>query len=249
MPDIQVVTFDLWQTLLIDHQEWGLERARLRVEGAVEALHASGQQVNPEEVQRAYRACYLACRVIHQQGRDVSFREQVQIFVRGIQEGLLERISRETFARILNRYADAFFESPPALADGTSNMLQALTERGYRLGVISNTSRTPGRLMRAYLDHLNILRYFHHLTFSDEVLLSKPAPAIFLHTLASIGCAAEHTVHVGDHRRNDILGAQGVGIRTVLVEEFAQGEAAVSPTLAIRHVAELPQALERLTGH
>ncbi len=248
MPTIETVTLDLWQTLISDRQEWGLERARLRIQGAREALLEAGESVTEDQLQEAYLACYRACHAVRQEGRDVSFKEQVQIFVRGIADGLLDRISRDTFARILNRYADAFFEFSPALAEGVPATLQALTEHGYRLAIISNTSRTPGRLIRSYLEELGIIHYFDHLTFSDEVKLAKPSPAIFLHTLSIMGCLAEQAVHVGDHLRNDIFGAQQVGIATVWLKGFDTSEVEVTPTMTIGHITELPQALETLAS-
>ena len=246
MADIQVVTLDLWQTLVIDNQEWGRERARLRIEGAVEALRDDGEHFSEDQVREAYRACYRACRAIREEEQDVSFKEQVQIFLRGIADGLLERISRETFARILNRYADAFFDSPPVMAEGVPGMLKTLKEREYRLGLISNTGMTPGRVFRAYLEDLDIIQFFDHLTFSDEILLTKPSRAIFLHTLSSIGCQVDQAVHVGDHLRNDISGAQKVGIRTVWLEGFDTGQADVTPTATIQRIADLPEALDKL---
>ncbi len=246
MSDIQVITLDLWQTLIIDQREWRRERTRLRIEGVMEALHDAGESFTEEQIREAYRACYRTCRAVHQEGRDVSFKEQVQIFVRSIDDGLLERTNRETFARIINRYADAFFDSPPAMAPNVPEMLQSLKSRGYRLGLISNTGQTPGRLFRAYMEDMGIIQFFDHLTFSDEVLMAKPSPAIFLHTLASIGCTAEHTVHVGDHLRNDIVGAQGVGMRTVWVEGFDTNEVDAIPTATIQRIGDLPEALEGL---
>ena len=140
MSDIQVVTLDLWQTLIIDKREWGLERARLRVEGAVEALRDAGEPVTQEQAWEAYRSCFRACKAVRQEGRDVSFKEQVQIFVRNISQDLLDRISRDTFARTLNRYADSFFESPPAMAEGVPQVLQTIKERVCHRSKVNNRS-------------------------------------------------------------------------------------------------------------
>ena len=149
----------------------------------------------------------------------------------------------------LNRYADSFFDSPPVMADGVPEMLQTLKDRDYRIGLISNTGMTPGRLFRAYMEQLEILHYFDNLTFSDEVLLAKPSRAIFLHAMANLGCIADQTVHVGDHRRNDILGAQGAGIRTVWLEGVDDSsEVDVTPTITIQRIAELPEALQKLSA-
>jgi HAD superfamily hydrolase (TIGR01509 family) len=247
MPDICVVTLDLWQTLIVDKREWGLERARIRIEGTLEVLRRAGELITEEQVWEGYRLCYRTCKTVRQQGLDVSFRDQVQIFVRGISEGLMERINRDTFAAILNRYADSFFESPPAMVAQVPQVLKALKDRNYRIGLISNTGMTPGRLFRSYLEELGIIQFFDHLTFSDEVLLSKPSGPIFMHAMANMGSTASNTVHVGDHLLNDIVGAKDVGMRTIWVEGFDDSEVEVSPTITISHIQDLPDAIERLS--
>ncbi len=247
MPDIRAVTLDLWQTLIIDKPEQGRERRRFRIQGTLEALHEAGEGVTEEQVSDAYRACYRTCQAIRQEGRDVSFNEQVQIFVRAIDSGLSDRLDQETFARILNRYADSFFHAPPKPADGVPEMLATLKERGYLLGLISNTGMTPGRLFRTYLEELGIIHLFDQLTFSDEVLLAKPSPAIFLTTLSALGATPEQGVHVGDHLRNDIAGAHEAGIRSVWLEGFDESEMVVKPTATIQRIADLPLALDRLS--
>jgi len=248
MPDIQVVTLDLWQTLIIDRQGWSRERARLRVQGAVQALHDAEEPFTEEQVREAYLASHRTHHSIQRDERDISFKEQVQAFVRSIGDGLLDRISRDTFARILNRYAHAFFDSPPVMADGVPGMLLTLRSSGYRIGLISNTGMTPGRLFRAYMEELGILQFFEHLTFSDELLLSKPSRAIFLHSLASMGCPPDQAIHVGDHLRNDIGGAQQAGMRTVWLAGFDDSDVDVTPSAVIQRIADLPDALEKLTA-
>jgi len=244
--DIRAVTLDLWQTLIIDQEEWGRERARLRIQGAMEALQDAGERFTEEQVREGYRTCYRICRRIREEERDISFVNQVQTFVRAVDNGLLERISQDTFSRILNRYADSFFDSPPVLADGVSEMLTTVKQRGYLLGLISNTGMTPGRVLRAYLEDLGIIHFFDHLTFSDEILQAKPSRAMFLHTLSSLGATPDHGVHVGDHRRLDILGGQRAGMKTIWIEGFNTEQTEAIPDLTIQRIADLPQALESL---
>ena len=43
MPEITAVTFDLWQTLLLDNRELGQARAQTRLEGAQTALSRFGE--------------------------------------------------------------------------------------------------------------------------------------------------------------------------------------------------------------
>ena len=248
MPDIRVVTLDLWQTLIIDRPESGRERMKHRIQGALEALEDAGELFTEERVTDAYRACYRTCHAIRDKERDVSFDEQVRIFVRGIDEGLLERIDQETFARIESSYADSFYESPAQLADGVPEMLVKLKERGYRLGLISNTGMTPGWVFRAYMESLGIIGYFDQLTFSDEILLAKPSLAMFLHTLTSLGYPAHRGVHVGDHLRLDIRGGQRAGMRTVWVQGFDNEKTDIVADVTIQRIAELPEALDSLAS-
>lgn len=73
----------------------------------------------------------------------------------------------------------------------------------------------------------------------------KPNRAIFEHALDALGVAPHEAVFVGDNPREDILGAQAVGMRGVLIasREFAQGD--VQPDATINHVAELLPLIAR----
>lgn len=246
MSGIQAVTLDLWQTLVIDTREWGRIRTRIRIEDSVEALNNAGENVTEDQVREAFRAGYRKCRATREQGMEVTFPKQVRNFVEGISDGIMDRIDRETFAYILNRYSDAFYDSPPMIARGAPEALIELKQAGYRIGLISNTGMTPGRVFRAYLEEQGLVDFFDHMTFSDEVRMPKPFPAIFLHTFASMGCTPENTVHVGDHLRNDVVGASQVGMRTIWLRGFDDGAVEVEPTATIDSISELPSALQGL---
>ncbi len=129
MTDIQVVILDLWQTILIDEREWSRERTRIRLEGAQQALQDFGESYTEDHLREAYRACYRTCRAVREEGRDLTFKQQVETFVGNIDDGLLERIDRQTFARILNRYADSVSDTTPDIADGGGGRLEKLKLR------------------------------------------------------------------------------------------------------------------------
>ena len=56
MTAIEAVTFDLWQTLILDDRELGRARTRRRLEGALEALTGAGYDFSFEQIQEAYRS-------------------------------------------------------------------------------------------------------------------------------------------------------------------------------------------------
>ena len=246
MSSISAVTFDLWQTLLIDSRELGLARTRLRIEGTREALKQEGYDFSEESLWQAYRQCYRTCREVRTSGRDVTFTEQVRIFISNIEDGILDRLKDSTVKQIADAYGNSFFELPPEPHQQAAPLLEQVKELGYRIGLISNTGMTPGVIFRSYLQQIGILHYFDALTFSDEVQLSKPAPAIFRAALDSLDMEAEQVVHVGDHLLNDVTGAKGVGMRAIWIEGFDNGEMAVKPDFSVSRLGEVAGVLRSL---
>ena len=212
------MTFDLWQTLLMDTRELGLARMQVRLRGARDALTGAGEEYSEDRVREAYRECYRSCHGIRAEGRDVSFAEQIEIFIGHIDPALPARLDPGVVQSISDSYADSLFDYPPPPHEDASRVLEAIRTAGYRMGLISNTGMTPGVTFRAYMERLGLLEYFEVHTFSDEVRLAKPAREIFRGTLEAMGAAAGETVHVGDHLLNDVYGAKQAGMKTVWIE-------------------------------
>ena len=250
MARITAVTFDLWQTLLIDNRELGLTRTARRLEGALDALAAFGEDYSPDHIREAYRACYRHCRAVRERLLDVSFDEQVAIFVENISPGLVERLDAETLQEITDAYADSFLEYPPPAHDDALPALRGVKDMGMKIGLISNTGMTPGTTFRTYLGNIGLLDYFDALTFSDEVKLSKPSDEIFRMTLDALGVSTDEVVHVGDHIKNDVVGAKRCGIKTVWITGFSEREdpndPATEPDETVDSLGAVVQAIARL---
>lgn len=217
MKAMDAVTFDLWQTLLLEDRELGLKRAQLRIDGAYEALRDAGWEFSTEHLWEAYRSCALACNATRAQGDDISFAEQIDIFIERIGPGLYGELSRETVQRIGVAYDRAFWGYPPSLHPQAAATLGRLKEMGYSLGLISNTGMTPGATFREYMEQLGILGYFDALVFSDEVRLAKPSQKIFRLTLEALEASTGRAVHVGDDRTNDVAGAKLAGLKAIWI--------------------------------
>ena len=224
MAEMTVVTFDLWQTLILDHRELGLARAQIRLEGTRDALARFGEDYDLEDISEAYRLCYRQCRQIRNEHLDVSFREQVGMFINNISVDLVDRLDRDTEEEIVRVYADSFLVHPPTVHGDALIVLRDLKAMGLRLGLISNTGMTPGTTFRAFLETEGMLGYFEALTFSDEVKLAKPSKEIFLLTLRSMDTTPAQAIHVGDHLVNDVVGAKRSGLKTVWITGFYDGE-------------------------
>ena len=217
---ITAVTFDLWQTLILDNRELGRERAQARLDGARGTLLAQGVDYDPDHIREAYRGCYRACRSVRNENKDVSFRRQVEIFIDLIEDGLSGRLPESAVAEIERSYAESFFDFPPRFHESSQQTLEAVRDMGLRIGLISNTGMTPGYTFREFLDRHDLLQYFDVLTFSDEVLLAKPSDEIFLMTVKSLDASPGNTIHIGDHVTNDVVGANRVGMKSIWIRGF-----------------------------
>ena len=252
MAEITTVTFDLWQTLLLDDRDLGQARALFRLEGAQSALAKFGKDYDLEHIREAYQSCYRQCHDIRNGGLDVDFREQVEIFVNNISSGLGARLDHGTMDEIARCYSDSFLVyPPPAHADAVA-VLQGVKDMGLRIGLISNTGMTPGFIFRSYMEERGLLSYFHTLTFSDEVKLAKPSSEIFMMTLRSLGATPEQAIHVGDHVLNDVVGAKRCGLKTVWITGFYEREdpndPESEPDATVSGLGEVVAAIAKLAG-
>lgn len=214
---LAAITFDLWETLILDRRELALKRADLRVAGTVKELARVGERFSEDRIWEAYKQCSDICKNIQFEQRDIDFMGQVRVFVECIDRQLPERLDTRTINDIAVNYSDSFYIHPPFLHPSAFSVLEFLATNNYDLCLISNTGMTPGYALRIYMDRLGILGFFKHLMFSDEVLMAKPSKEMFLQAVAVLRVRPDMIVHVGDDLHNDIIGAKDAGLRTVWI--------------------------------
>jgi len=212
---LKAVTFDLWQTLIIDTPE-GLGQARAeRVRGMAAVLAREGHAVNDAAVDRAYDAVGERLGHLWADQRDLGSRGQVRMLLEAL--GVADRVPAE--GPIMDALDEAYrlpiLAALPVANAGAREVLEAFSRRGLGLALICNTGRTPGSMLRLVLDRLGLKGYLRVLTFSDEVGLRKPHPEIFRRTLASLGVSSSDAAHVGDDVTTDVAGARVVGMRAI----------------------------------
>jgi putative hydrolase of the HAD superfamily len=112
---------------------------------------------------------------------------------------------------------------------------------------------TPGVAFRQFLDQHGMLQYFDVLTFSDEVRLAKPSREIFEMTLSELGVTPRESIHVGDHVKNDVVGAKQIGMKTIWIEGFYEREDTADPAshadATVSSLGKVVPAILELRGH
>jgi putative hydrolase of the HAD superfamily len=242
---ISTVTFDFWETLVKDSPENLHAQRALRVGALRAALAGVGSPLAVEEVEGAYdRSLTVLQERFWSRHRDPTYREQVRLVLDCAVPGVADRLADDMLEAAVTAYISPVLSFPPALQSGAAEAVRGLAARGLTLGIISNTGRTPGIMLRRLLEAHDLLRHFSVISYSDEVGYRKPDPEIFRQTLARTGATPSQAAHVGDNPVDDVAGARGAGMRAI--HYAAAGRpGADHADLVVTDLAELP---ERLNG-
>jgi putative hydrolase of the HAD superfamily len=190
-----------------------------------EVLGRHGIEVDPFAVESVIRLVWqeLACAARFGEDRFASHPEGARgwwgRFADRVCEHLgVERPSRFAKSELYDRFAKAeAWEIYPEVP----RVLDRLTAKGVRLAVVSNwDERLPG-----LLEELDLAAGFQAIVYSAEVGAEKPHPIIFEHALRLLDAPPSLTLHVGDRRREDLEGAQAIGMQALLLDRHkGQGD-------------------------
>jgi 2-haloalkanoic acid dehalogenase type II len=129
------------------------------------------------------------------------------------------------------------------LRDGVVETLRALRARGLHVGMVSNIDDDQ-------LDHLidvaGLRDAFDSLLSSETAGACKPDPAIFAEAVRRAGCAPGEALFVGDTLAQDIAGANGAGMRSVLLWHREDKPPPSGDPRAHHVIRAIPELLELL---
>jgi putative hydrolase of the HAD superfamily len=227
-PALRAVLFDYGHTLI--HFD---ENPHARLDGAYRRINRLLRAELSREVPEAESLIRDVSMVVDEEiQRDYQEGRPEEVEIAGVYDRALRRIGLEISPEVIEQVMELEQEGWLASVHvGTEviDSLRRLRQAGLRTGVVSNAAYRP-RLMRLQVEALGLLPHLDSLTFSSEVGLRKPHPAIYRDALQKLGVEAESTLFVGDRLREDVRGPKQVGMRAVLLrewrqEEDAQGEA------------------------
>jgi putative hydrolase of the HAD superfamily len=245
---IRAVTFDCWGTLLLDSPSSDERYMHRRLAGFEKILRIAGLEVSRHALTRAYEASGRWLGRTWRTRCDVPVSQHVSALLEALDPALPERIAPNLLAALIDAYSSPALLAPPAVDRGARIALEALAARGLALGVVSNTMRTPGDVLRQVFEGSGLLAPLRVLTFSDECGIRKPDPEIFRLTLRRLGVTPGHAVHVGDDPVLDVEGAREAGMAVIQVTPDGRATAPVKPDTVIPGLGDLPAALDRLAA-
>lgn len=226
---LKAIAFDLWETLITDTPDVSRQQERLRMSRLEQILEANGHRPLAESIERAYRGLWHRCHELYwSEDRDVPCRRQIEHFLEELQLDA-GSFDEAALTELEHAYAMAAVEIPPHAVAGAQELLPALKARGLRVGLISNTGRTPGYALREILERLGLAPFLDVMVFSNEHGYCKPQTSIFEELRRGLDVAYEEMMFVGDNLYVDVHGAQRVGMRAVHFRPEVRGTAVAPP--------------------
>jgi putative hydrolase of the HAD superfamily len=172
----------------------------------------AASDVAPERVRAAFEEAWRTHAGHWRAGRQFGPARAAEFAV----EQLGVHVSPALRDELVEAFADAGATAELIVNDGLAEALDALRQRGIRIGIVCDVGFTSGELLRSFLERRDLLRRFDGWAFSDEVGVYKPDPAIFAHALGQLGgVEPAAALHVGDLRRTDVAGARAFGMTSV----------------------------------
>lgn len=215
---IKALTFDLWDTVFIDDSDEE-KRSKFGLKNKALSRRQLVYEAIKETTSTSIESVDIAYNTIDRAFRQAWYRQNVTWTVSKRLHLLLNELnanlSSERFEELVKRHEEMELEVMPDLAEGIQPALKTLSMH-YKLGVISDTIFSPGRVLKKILAKYDILQYFDSFIFSDEIGCAKPDPTVFKKATEDLGISLNELAHIGDREEKDIAGPQALGSKAVL---------------------------------
>jgi putative hydrolase of the HAD superfamily len=124
------------------------------------------------------------------------------------------RFTAQQIEQLMEQDAMMWMNLNPAMIAWIPRIKQA----GFRLGILSNMGHG---VLGYILPRFHWLDQFDYLTWSCELGVVKPDPAIYLHTVKKLKVAPDRALFI-DNLEKNIAGAEAVGLHGALFESVEQ---------------------------
>jgi HAD superfamily hydrolase (TIGR01549 family) len=164
-------------------------------------------------------------------------------------EMLFRELGLDNPKRRGERFIDIFYTAVReqlTVDEDAATVLKTLKDRGYLLGLISNTIY-PRRHHESDLRQFALMEYLSFRIYSSELGRRKPHPDIFRAGLDLMRLPPSEILYIGDRIPEDVEGARLAGMIPILKlwPKREYPDPLPEGLTAIRRLAELPDLLEK----
>jgi len=206
---IKAITFDLWNTLFEN-----ISYSDIRLNMISDTVRKRDANLSFDKIKESYESNFLF--LVPEQKINNFHHIYTESRFLNLLNDLNVKMSNIEIKNIVGKLENIMLNNPPPLKPNVKKTLELLDPH-YKIGLISDTGITPGRILKHALEHHKILQFFDTLIFSDEIGVYKPHPLPFQTALNNLAVSAEISIHIGDLIDTDIVGAKNYNMRVIWV--------------------------------
>jgi len=235
---IEAITFDLWNTIFQNRTY-----SEPRIKFLNDFLKLKGNYINKSMLENCFERIFLP---YSNEFVEKTYHIYNDIRLEKVLECLKVNLSPIDKEEILCNIESEMIKEPPLLKPGVSKILKELSLQ-YKIGLISNTGITPGRIIKLVLEEYDILKYFQVTVFSDEIGYYKPNHLLFQKALKHLGAKPENSIHVGDLLHTDVKGAKDFGMLNIWFNDSNQErDSDIIPDFEVKNMEEIVNIIKNL---
>ena len=251
MGNIKAITFDLWDTLVIDDSDEA-KRAEQGLRSKFdERRHLLWEALNsckPIDLETVHLAYNVGDSAFNKVWKDHHITWHIAERLEVILKGLSRELPDDMFDDVVQAHAKMEVDIPPDAIPGGAPVLERLAKR-FKLCIVSDAIVSPGKYLRRLLEDHGLAKPFTGFAFSDEIGHSKPHRSMFDSAARQLGVEISEMLHVGDRDHNDVKGPQQLGMKAILFTASRDVDKANTTADAIcESFDELEAAIDQLSG-
>ncbi len=238
----QAVLFDFWQTLFLDSKERDTFARRVALTKQFLAERGHNGELDIEGAFERVKPRFWE--VYHGELRTPLVSERLT----WVLEELGIAITEAEIEELAFEFGSMGILLNPLPTPNIGDTLAELSTR-FKLGIVSDTGFTPGRVLRQHMEKHGLLQHFTAFSFSDETGRAKPHRRQFENVLELLEVEPRNAIHCGDLPDHDINGAKALGITSVLYTGCHEAEVGENtPDYQISDWRELPPIVDKVFG-
>lgn len=215
---IKAVTFDLWDTIVVDDSD-EIERKKKgfrtkpdeRLYLLTEEIQKHYSSISRDKISSAFKAANDKFNFFWKQ------KHVTPTAAERLSYAFEELNLKPTpgFDKLVHAVEYMEVEIPPILCDGIEDALTELS-KFCKLAIISDAIHTPGKGLREILKRYHLFSHFQVFVFSDEAKAAKPDSKVFHLAQQGLGVDFSEIAHIGDRESNDVDGPLKMGMKSIL---------------------------------
>ena len=241
---IKAITLDFWDTIF--KMDFEIDLNGYRIQKLEEIIKKYGFTFPQEKIIEVYKEVH---KIFDHKWIEECYTMTTSEVLKLILSKLQITISLDDFEYLVKTFQEAILLNPPSVMDGSKQAIIELSSE-YKLGIISDTGFSPGKILRNILKDNDLIDYFSVLIFSDEFGKSKPHPDNFLFAAKELRVDISMLAHIGDNERTDVMGAITAGAKGIFyTKELDLKPIKSLPSAILKNWSDIHSVLNQLNSN